>query len=570
CRMVTAYRLDEAFKLVDWPPSEHVFVLSDNQAQLEALQARGAAPLAAITYYGDARSRYEAGRLRQFASERGLRPVAVNPVYFLDQEHARIHQLLSAIRRNTTVDALVPGDVAHPAAWFRSPEAMAVRYADWPETLANIEWVVERCHLDLTFGRPLFPAFDLPEDETPYSFLWKRTFEGVVERYRSLTPQLMNRLSYELDVIRALGFAPYFLIVWEIVNFARRRSIPIVGRGSAANSLAAYALGITRVDPLKYDLYFERFLNLSRTDCPDIDLDICWRRRDQVVDYVYERYGHDRVAMIASLNTFKAHSAVREVAKAFGLTDDEIGPVTRRLPHYRAQDIRTVVKHLPECRGLRFDEEPWKSVLEISEFIDGFPRHLSMHPCGLVIAPEPLTCFTPLERAAKGLVITQYEMYPIEDLGLVKIDLLGHRSLTVIDETVAMVREKRGIDLDIEALPDPDPLTADLIRRGDTIGCFQIESPAMRALLQHTLADGTDLLIKTLSLVRPGPSGSGMKKLFIDRHLGKEETDYLHPALEAVLGDTYGIMLYQEDILKVASVIAGMDLAEGDSLRRAM
>jgi DNA polymerase III subunit alpha len=285
---------------------------------------------------------------------------------------------------------------------------------------------------------------------------------------------------------------------------------------------------------------------------------------------VYRRYGAGRVAMLCTFNTFKARAAVREVARAHGMPPREVSAITRRLPHYHAGDIRTLARHLPECRPLRVDEDPLRSILEVSEAIDGFPRHLSIHSGGLVIAPGPITQFTPLQRAAKGIVITQYDMGPIEDLGLVKMDLLGHRSLTVIDETVQKVWDNRGIRVDVENLPDPDPLTARLIRAGRTIGCFQIESPAMRALLQHTRADNTDLLIKTLSLVRPGPSGSGMKKEFIACHAGRKAPSFLHPALEDLLGGTYGVMLYQEDILRVAHGIAGMTLAEADALRRAM
>jgi len=570
CRIITGYHIDENFDLVERVGSEDLFVLTANHGLIRTLHARGIRPLAAVTCYGDGRSRYEAGRTRELAHGLGLRAVAVSPVYFIEAGQEKIHRTLSAVRLNATLGNLTADQVAHPASWFRSPEEMRRLYGDWPDTLDNTEWVAEHCNVAFTLGKPRFPRFDLPAGETPFSFLWKRAFDGLRERYQPLTPPVVQRLQYELDVIHQLGFAPYFLIVWDIVGYARAHDVPIVGRGSAANSLVAYALGITRVDPFKYDLYFERFLNLSRTDCPDIDLDICWRRRDEVIDYVYGKYGADHVAMICTFNTFQARSALREVAKTFGLTNDEGGEIARHVPHYRAGDVRAVVKHLPECRGLRIDEEPLKSILEISERIDGFPRHLSIHSGGLVIGPEPLTRFVPLERAAKGILITQYDMHPIEDLGLVKMDLLGHRSLTVVKEAVEMVRDNRGIDLDIDHLPDPDPLTADLIRNGRTIGCFQIESPAMRALLESTRAHNTDMLIKTLSLVRPGPSGSGMKKHFIDRHRGNEETVYLHPKLEKVLGDTYGVMLYQEDILKVAHVIAGLDLAEADALRRAM
>jgi DNA-directed DNA polymerase III PolC len=581
CRILTTYHCEDEApirplspsrppRLLDQISTTNLFILTSNLPLIESLVQRGQKPLVAITHHGDRPSKARAERLRAFAHQMGLRPVAVNPIYFLDPDQIRIHRVLSAIRRNTTVDGLGADEIASPESWFRSQEQMAKLYADWPDTIENTHWVAEHCNVELPLGKPLFPQIELAPGETPFSLLWKQASEGLKEHYQPLTPKVVQRFQYELDIIHQLGFAAYFLIIWDIVCYARAQGIPIVGRGSAANSLVAYVLGITRVDPFKYDLYFERFLNPSRTDCPDIDLDICWRRRDDVIDYVYKKYGAERVAMICTFNTFQARSAMRETAKTFGFTDEEAGEVVRQLPHYRANDIRTVVKFLPECRHLRIDEEPLKSILEISEAIDGFPRHLSIHSGGVVIAPEPLTRFVPLQRATKGILITQYDMHPIEDLGLIKMDLLGHRSLTVIQETVELIQRNKGLSIDVERLPDPDKLTADLIRNARTIGCFQIESPAMRALLKSVRADNTDMLIKTLSLIRPGPSGSGMKKHFIDRHLGKEEVVYLHPALEKVLGDTYGVMLYQEDILKVASVIAGMNLSEADALRRAM
>ncbi|MDX9972857.1 MAG: DNA polymerase III subunit alpha [FCB group bacterium] len=570
CHLITQYQLHNDFRLSDQPLSDDLFVLTSNRKLIKTLCAKGLRPLVAITHHGDTHSRYEAAALRDYAIRKGLRPVAVCPVYFLDPGDARVHRVLTAIRLNTNVDLLEPHELAHPASWFRSPKELRSLYADWPDTLNNAEWVAGHCNLELELGRPRFPECTVPRGENAFSHLWKRAFAGLSQRYKPITPRAVERLQRELDVIYTLGFAPYFLIVSDIVDYARAREIPIVGRGSAANSIVSYALGITRVDPFKYDLYFERFLNPSRTDCPDIDLDICWRRRDDVINYVYGKYGADRVAMICTFNTFRARSAVREVAKALGLPNEQVNRLTRHIPHYGAGDIRTLVRFLPECKGLDLEREPFKSVVDLAEKIGDFPRHLSIHSGGLVIAPEHLNRFVPLQRATKGLLITQYDMGPIEELGLVKMDLLGHRSLSVLDETVQKLRDNRGIEIDLESLPDPDPLTANLIREGRTIGCFQIESPAMRALLRNTLADNTDMLIKTLSLVRPGPSGSGMKKHFIDRRLGREETTYLHPALEEVLKDTYGVMLYQEDTLKVAAAIAGMTLAEGDSLRRAM
>jgi len=508
--------------------------------------------------------------LAQLAGHLRLPLVATNKVYFAGPEAHRIHRVLSAIRENTTTAALGPAAVAHSENWLKPQSLMVELFGPWRDAVLNTLWIADRCNLDLPLGQPIFPESDLPPCETSFSHLWKLAFDGVSERYRPLTPQVIDRLKHELEVINRLGFAPYFLIVRDIVRYAREHGISIVGRGSAADSLVSYALGITQVDPLKYDLYFERFLNLSRTDCPDIDLDICWKRRDEVIDYVYRRYGSDRVAMISTFATFQARSAVTDIAKTFGLTRDEINSFTSSLPHYHSSDIKAVVDRLPECHHLPINEEPFKSIVELSEAIDGFPRHLSIHCGGLVIGREPLTRLVPLQRSAKGIVITQFDMGPIEQLGLVKMDLLGHRSLTVIDETVDSVWRNRGVKMDAGSLPDHDELTGDLLRAGRTIGCFQIESPAMRSLLRSLRADGTDSLIKGLSLVRPGPSGSGMKKRYIQRHLGKEKTEYLHPKMADLLKHTYGVMLYQEDILRVASAVAGMTLSEGDELRRAM
>lgn len=573
CEIITAYHLDEdgAFDLLkSVGKGEGLFLLTSDRSLAMALRKQGADVFISITHWGDRASRYHAQTLRDWALDQGLRPVAVNPIYFLEADDWETHRTLTAIRLNTTIGCLKASALAPSGAWFRSSKSITHLYEDWPECLANIDYIVEECNVELELGRPIFPEFPVPDGESDYSYLWKKSFEGVGKRYHPLSPQVIKRLQYELDIIHQLGFAPYFLIVWDIVRFANAEGIPVMGRGSAANSLVAYALGITRVDPLKYDLYFERFLNLSRSDCPDIDLDLCWKRRDEVIDYVYQRYGSDRVAMICTMNTFQARSAVREVAKAHGMTPDEVTQITRKLPRYSARDIRTLANHLPESQELNIEEEPLKTILDICERIDGLPRHLSIHSGGVVIAPRAMTEFTPLQRAAKGIVITQYNMGPIETLGLVKIDLLGHRSLTVIVDTVRKVRENRGIEIDVEALLDADPLTVRLLRSGQTIGCFQIESPAMRALLRNTMTDSIDMLIKSIALVRPGASGSGMKKQFIERRHGTEETTYLHSAMENVLEDTYGTMIYQEDVMKVAHVIAGLDLAEGDSLRRAM
>ena len=575
CEIITQIRLGDldAAELDLWPfafDAGHLVILCDDIPLLQRLVRKGLMPYAAIAHHGGAKSRRQVETLLHAAHALGIRAAATAPVYFLNREDYHTHRILTAIQQNTT-EAILPSDAtASPHAWFCPPEQMERLYRLWPETLDNAAWIAAECNVQLPLGTPLFPEIMLQDAETPFSWLWKKTFEGLRRRYKPLTPTVLDRAHYELGIINELGFAPYFLIVADIVNFAQREDIPVVGRGSAANSIVAYALGITRADPLRHKLYFERFLNRARRDTPDIDLDICWRGRDRVLDYVYKRFGKDRVAMICTRNTFQARSAVRETAKALGYTERDIAPITRALPHYGAEDLRLFIDTLPECRNLHPEEEPLKRIIDISEKIAGLPRHLSIHAGGVLIAPERITHYTPLEKAPKGIVITQYDKDPIEQLGLVKMDLLGHRSLSVLHDTVTAIRATRDPDFDIETIADPDPATAALFRSGDTIGCFQIESPAMRGLLRKLDACDGNTVIQAIALVRPGASGSGMKQHFIDRHHGREPVDYLHPSMEQALGDTYGVMIYQEDVLKVAHAVAGMSLDEADALRRAM
>jgi DNA polymerase III alpha subunit len=467
---------------------------------------------------------------------RRIRPVATNAVHFPTADHYGLHRIVTAIRLNTLLARTPAHELAPPGAWLKGPDDMATAFkkqgahdaGTLREAFANTRRIAEACNLDLPMGTPVFPRFFELEDvrrrftgETPYSALCRVAFRGARRRYRPLTPKVMKRLEYELDVINKLGFSEYFLIVWDIVNFALRKKIPIVGRGSAANSLVAYTLGITGVDPLHHNLYFERFLNLSRGDCPDIDLDIDWRRRDEVLAYVYERYGDDRVAMVCNHNTFQSRSAFRDAARVMGLPMDEINRLSRKLPHYGGRAIRAAVELYPEAADFPLDEEPWATCVRAAEALDGAPRHLSIHNGGIVIGDRPLADYVPLERATKGLVITQLEKDAIEALGLVKIDLLGHRSLAVIADTVDALERDRGLKIDPRRIRDGDAKTADTLRKGRTIGCFQLESPGMRSLLQMVRARNRCDVVHALSLIRPGPSASGMKERFVRRRLGE-------------------------------------------------
>jgi len=495
--------------------------------------------------------------------------VATNDVHFLRPEDDLDHRVLNAIRTGALLTQVEETEIADPEAWFKPAEAMAQAFADYPETLRATIEIAERANLELELGRLIFPAFPVPEGETAFSWLWKLCFEGARERYRPVRPEVLARLTHELEVIDRRGLAPYFLLVRDIVEEARRRGIPAVGRGSAASSMVGYCLGISRVCPLRWGLYFERFINEQRGDCPDIDLDICGARRDELLDYVYRRWGSERVAMISSFVTMHARLAVQEVAKVFGVPPREVNHFTRRLPHRPVREILEAIRTLPECRALPADEEPWKGILQAARRLDDFPRHLGIHPCGTVISPQPLTELVPLEVATKGIVVTQYDMNAIEALGLVKMDLLGQRGLTTMSLALAGIEQSQGTRVAFDAIPENDSATCAMIAAGRTMGIFQIESPAMRGLLRTLGARRLDEICLALALIRPGASEYGAKEAFLRRLRRAEPVRYPHPRLAPILRETLGIAVYQEQVMQIAQAIGSLTLAEADLVRRA-
>ena len=505
------------------------------------------------------------------AERLGIPLVATVNVNFLQPEDRPTHVVLSAIRENRNLEQLVEQDrlIAGERSFLQSPEQVSARLPGAREAMLNTERIADACNLELDLKALHFPQYDsVPRSETACSHLRSVAMSGARERYGRMTGPVRERLERELGVIAKLNFCHYFLVVWDIAEFARREGIPHVGRGSAANSIVSYALGISHVDPLKFDLYFERFLNEYRTDVPDIDIDFCWRRRDEVIDYVYGRYPPGHVAMVSTHSTLRAKSAFRDVARVMGLPLSDIDRYSAMLPYHDVSSIEGAMAAFPEMASLPIAREPWRTVLQRAISIDGYVRHLGIHLGGLVIGDGPLTRYTALEDSAKGIVITQYEMHSIEKIGLVKIDLLGQRSLTIVKETAEAVERERGVKIDLLGLPDGDPKAAALLRRGRTMGCFQIESPGMRQLLQMLRAGSIMDVIRGLSLIRPGPTGSGMKDAFIRRKRGLEPVTYLTPHMEDALRQTYGVMLYQEDILKVSEAVAGFSMAVGDELRK--
>ncbi len=498
-------------------------------------------------------------------------------------EHLNIHTIASPL----------PGDVH----WL-SPVEIAARYARFPQAVAQAGEIAARCGDALPDGRPIWPALKLPAGQTPDEALAALAARGMQERYSSpgmqhattagrRTPNhepgttksprhqeesdhVHARLQHELGAIVRHGYAPLFLVVADIVRFARGHDIPVSTRGSVANSLVAYCTGITTVDPIEHGLLFERFLNPARANPPDIDLDFCSRRRDEVLRYVRETYGAERVALVCTFSTLRPQSAVREVGKAYGLPEAEIDRLAHLMPGRwhpdpRRRDTRTLEDVLPSIPDPRHRE-----VLAAAGGLIGQPDHLGVHPGALVIAPGPLTDVVPVQWAVKGFLVTQFEHGDVEAIGLPKMDLLGIRALTVLADAAELIRRDRDPDFRLAAIPLNDPATADLLARGDTIGVFQCESDgAQRTLRKLRARTVTDLAIAN-AFFKPGPAMGGMADTFVRRYRGQEAVSYLHPALKPILGATKGVLIFQEQVLRLATEVAGLDWAQADQIRRGM
>jgi DNA polymerase III alpha subunit len=405
-----------------------------------------------------------------------------------------------------------------------------------------------------TAVQPTAPEPTAAQSAAVYSFLRDLCLDGLEARIPLAgRAAAIATLESELDVIHRLDLTEYFLVCWDLVRFARSHGMPCLGRGSAANSLVSYCLYVTHVNPLEHNMFFERFLNLERESFPDFDIDFGTDDREVVLDYIFERYGRENVAMICTYSTMHARSAVREVAKALGVGLGEIDAVVKRLPSFAsARGIREAIAHDPARRDLPLDREPFRSILAIAERIAEYPRHLATHPCGLVIAPEPITHIVPLQRGDKGLEITQWDMNAIEDAGLIKIDILGQKGLAVISDTIRQVERNDGLRIDPESVDVlNDPRGRELLRTGRTEGCFYIESPIMLQLLEQAHCDDFEVLTALSSIIRPGVSNYGGKRQYLERHLGLQPVEVLHPRLEPVLRDTYGCLIYQEQVIQV-------------------
>jgi DNA polymerase III subunit alpha len=506
----------------------------------------------------------------------GLGLVAAQPVYCLSPADAPRLRLLAAIRRNCLL-ASVPaaalpddGDAEVDVHWLSEAE-VAARFADFPEALANVAEISRRCGPALPGGTAVWPALDLPEHESPAAALAAAAGAGLALKYGPVVaPAVAERLQKELAAIGEHGYAPLFLIVADIVRFARQAGIPVSSRGSVANCLVAYCLQITTVDPIEHDLLFERFLNPARANPPDIDLDFCSRRRDEVLAYVRRRYGEEQVALVGTMNTLQLRSAIRETAKAHGLPEHEAADLIRRLPRRwhpdpRRRDGKTLADVLKGIEG-----EERREIVRQAFALVNQPDHLSVHPGGVVITPGPLTTYVPVQWAPKGFLITQFEHHGVEAVGLPKLDLLGIRALTVLADTAEWVRHFHDPHFHLEQIPPDDEQTGAMLAQGDTIGVFQCESAGAQRTLRQLQARTVQDLAVANAFFKPGPAMGGMVRHFIRRYRGEEAVTLLHPALAPILGATQGVLLFQEQILRLATEIAGLSWEQADHLRRGM
>ncbi len=536
------------------------------------------------------------GALIELAAKTGAKTVGVNDVHYVRTDDREAQDILVSIQTGNRLEDEDRLTMKADDFSMKSTQEMAEFFSDHPEAIANTQEIAERVNLEIQLGKILLPRFPVPAGHTPESYLESLAREGMARRYGAdaqaggepLAERVRERMRYELEVIRQTGFAPYFLIVQDFVNWARQNGIVIgPGRGSAAGSMVSYLLGITNVDPLQYALIFERFLNPERIAMPDIDLDFSDRRRDEVIDYVAKKYGRDRVAQIITFGTMAARAAIRDTGRALGMPYAFCDQVAKLIPFNPTQGMKEgwlahCLEHVTEFRELYQSRTDAKRLIDAAMKLEGVARHASTHACGVVIAPDALAEFVPLQLATRSggrignsgnaanekVVVTQYEMHAIEDLGLLKMDFLGLRNLTIIEDTVRLIKQNHGADVAIDTLPLDDRETFRIFREGKTNAVFQFESDGMKRYLKELKPTMLEDLIAMVSLYRPGPME--LIPSFIARKHGREKVSYLHPKLEPILTNTYGIGVYQEQMMQITRDLAGFTLAEADTMRRAI
>ncbi len=518
--------------------------------------------------------------LLELSKELGIPVVATNDVHYIYPEDALAHEVLLCIQTGKRIDDPGRMRMETDKLYLRSHEEMAELFSDIPSAISSTWEIAERCNFEFNLKDKHLPVFDVPPGYTLESYLREIAFKGLENRRirGELSKDIpyeayVDRLNYELEVIAQTGFSGYFLIVWDFVNWAKSRGIPVgPGRGSAAGALVSYVLGITNIDPLRWGLLFERFLNPERVSMPDIDIDFCKERRELVIDYIKEKYGRENVAKILAVGSLSARAVVRDVGRALGFSPKEVDRIAKMIPSTIGITIKDALNLEPRLKREVSENDKVKKLIDIAQRLEGLSRHASTHAAGVVITPWPLTEYVPLYKADKEdeEVTTQYDKDDLEALGLLKMDLLGLKTLTVIDTTCKLVESYRGIKVDLDRIHLDDPKTYELLQSGRTEGVFQLESSGMKDLIRRLKPTKFEDLIALVALYRPGPLQSGMVEEFIERKHGKKPVEYEVPALREILEETYGVIVYQEQVMLIASKIAGFTLGQADLLRKAM
>ena len=499
----------------------------------------------------------------------GLPLVASNDVHYVRAEQAQAHEILLCIQTQTTIADPKRMRLGSSEFYLKSARQMAELFADYPGAVTNTLAIAERCNLELSFGRPQLPNFATPDGQTAEQYLRTLCEAGLARRYPAVTSEIRDRLEYELSVVVETGFVDYYLLVHDVISFARERGIAVgPGRGSAAGSIIAYLLRLTNIDPLAHQLSFERFLNAARVTMPDMDLDFADDRRDEILQYVAEKYGRERVAQIITFGTLRPRAGVRDVGRCLGMSYPDVDRVAKLIP-FMCSSVSRAKDDVPELQRLYDSDRAMQRLLDTVEELEGVARHASTHAAGVVISRDPLTEHVPLYKVQKSeQVTTQYAMAAIEKIGLLKLDFLGLRTLTVMERARALIRESTGQDLQLDDIPLDDPRIYDLLSTGETFGIFQVDGNGMRRLLRDLRPTEFKHIVALVALYRPGP----MEQIeeFVARKNGARRVTYAHPALEEVLQETYGIVVYQEQVMRLAVRVAGYSMGEADLLRRAM
>jgi DNA polymerase-3 subunit alpha len=522
-------------------------------------------------------------KLVRLARRLGLPLVATNDIHYVAKEDAEGHDVLLCIQTNKKVSDADRIRFGSQEFYFKSAEEMTALFGELPDALENTIHIAARCDFRFPAGEYFLPRFTPPEGKSLQSYFEEVAWAGFEERAATLKPRWAKgelahpceeykaRLEREIELVEKMRFEGYFLIVWDLIRASRSRGIPVgPGRGSAAGSLLAYSLGITDIDPLEYDLLFERFLNPERISLPDIDIDFCARRREEVIRYVTDRYGQENVSQIITFGTMAARAAIRDVGRVLEIPLPEVDKVAKMIPFGSEMSIAAAIASVPQLKELRDKNTKIANLLAIAEKVEGQVRHPSIHAAGIVLTPSPLTEFVPLYQSVKGEITTQFAMGDIEAIGLLKMDLLGLRNLTVIQDALDLIEKDTGVQVDMKNLPLDDPKTFDLFKAGTTDGVFQFESRGMKELLRSYKPDEFRDLIALNALYRPGPLKSGMTDEYIKRKAHPERISYEIPELEPILRETRGLIVYQEQVMKIAGELAGFNLAEADLLRKAM